>query len=140
SGVAAVPVSLLLDVARARSRPPDRHRCRRYSTTLTTWGAASATPSKETPLKHNTVLIVLSLLNALFFGLHLTGDIVFGIEKGGREILVGVLILAIYLYGALGLPERLAGYIVLLLGGLASAVLPVMNQMGSTLGETSGSL
>src|SRR3972149_3793270 len=46
--VRADPVSLLLDVARARSRPPDRHRCRRYSTTLTTWGAASATPSKET--------------------------------------------------------------------------------------------
>jgi hypothetical protein len=62
-------------------------------------------------LKHNTVLIVLSLLNALFFGLHLTGDIVFGIEKGGREILVGVLILAVYLYGAVGLPERLTGYI-----------------------------
>ena len=68
------------------------------------------TPSKDNPLKHNTVLIVLSLLNALFFGLHLTGDIVFGIEKGGREILVGVLILAVYLYGAVGLPERLAGY------------------------------
>jgi len=33
-------------------------------------------------LKYNTVLIVLSLLNALFFGLHLTGDIVFGIEAG----------------------------------------------------------
>ena len=40
-------------------------------------------------MRHNTVLIVLSLLNALLFGLHLTGDIVFGIEKGGREILVG---------------------------------------------------
>jgi hypothetical protein len=75
-------------------------------------------------LKHNTVLIALSLLNALFFGLHLTGDIVFGIEKGGREILVGVLILAVYVYGAVGLPERLAGYIILLLGGLASAALP----------------
>ena len=53
-----------------------------------------------------------SLLNALFFGLHLTGDVVFGLEKGGREILVGVLILAVYLYGAVGLPERLAGYII----------------------------
>ena len=72
-------------------------------------------------MKHNTVLIVLSLLNALFFGLHLTGDIFFGIEKGGREILIGVLILAVYLYGAVALPERLAGYIILLLGGLASA-------------------
>lgn len=86
-------------------------------------------------MKHNTVLIVLSLLNALFFGLHLTGDIVFGIEKGGREILVGVLILAVYLYGAVGLPERLAGYIILLLGGLASAALPVVHTMGRPLGE-----
>ena len=86
-------------------------------------------------MKHNTVLIALSLLNALFFGLHLTGDIVFGIEEGGREILVGVLILAVYLYGAVGLPERLAGYIILLLGGLASAALPVVHTMGRPLGE-----
>ncbi len=86
-------------------------------------------------MKHNTVLMVLSLLNTLFFGLHLTGDIVFGIEKGGREILVGVLILAVYLYGAVGLPERLAGYIILLLGGLASAALPVVHTMGRPLGE-----
>jgi len=89
----------------------------------------------ENPLKHNTVLVVLSLLNALFFALHLTGDIVFGIEQGGREILVGVLILAVYLYGAVGLPERLAGYLILLLGGLASAALPVIHTMGAPLGE-----
>jgi hypothetical protein len=85
-------------------------------------------------LKHNTVLIVLSLLNALFFALHLAGDVVFGLETGGRDILVGVLILAVYLYGAVGLPERLAGYIILLLGGLASAALPVMHT-GRPLGE-----
>ena len=91
-------------------------------------------------MKRNTVLIVLSLLNALFFALHLTGDIVFGIEKGGREILVGVLILAVYLYGAVGLSERLAGYIILLLGGLASAALPVIHTMGRPLGERFGQL
>jgi hypothetical protein len=85
-------------------------------------------------LKHDTVLIVLSLLNALFFALHLTGDVVFGLETGGRDILVGVLILAVYLYGAVGLPERLAGYIILLVGGLASAALPVMHT-GRPLGE-----
>jgi hypothetical protein len=86
-------------------------------------------------LKHNTALLVLSLLNALFFGLHLTGDVVFGLEKGGPEILVGVLILAVYVYGAVGLPDRLAGYIILLLGGLASAALPVIHTMGRPLGE-----
>ena len=85
-------------------------------------------------MKHNTALIVLSLLNALFFALHLTGDVVFGLEAGGRDILVGVLILAVYLYGAVGLPERLTGYIILLVGGLASAALPVMHT-GRPLGE-----
>jgi hypothetical protein len=85
-------------------------------------------------LKNNTALIVLSVLNAFLFGLHLTGDIVFGIEGGGRDILVGVLIFAVYLYAAVGLPERLIGCIVLLLGGLASAALPVLHT-GSPLGE-----
>ena len=85
-------------------------------------------------MKHNTVLIVISLLNALFFALHLTGDVVFGLETGGRDILVGVLILAVYLYGAVGLRERLAGYIILLLGGLASAALPVLHT-GKPLGD-----
>ncbi|MFN0181909.1 MAG: hypothetical protein ACKVZ0_24165 [Gemmatimonadales bacterium] len=86
-------------------------------------------------MKHDTVLMVLSLANALLFGLHLTGDIVFGIEKGGPEILVGVLILAVYLYGAVGLRERLAGLVILLLGGLASAAMPVVHTMGRPLGE-----
>ena len=86
-------------------------------------------------MNRDTILIALSLLNGLFFSLHLTGDVVFGIEKGGREILVGVLILAVYLYGAVGLPGRLAGYIILLLGGLASAALPVIHTMGRPLGE-----
>ena len=85
-------------------------------------------------MKRDTVLVVLSLLNALFFALHLTGDVVFGLETGGRDILVGVLILAVYLYGAVGLPERLAGYIILLVGGLASAALPVLHT-GRPLGE-----
>ena len=85
-------------------------------------------------MKHNTALIVLSLLNCVFFALHLTGDIVFGLERGGREILVGVLILAVYLYGAVGLPHRLAGLIILLLGVLASAYLPVLHK-GRPLGE-----
>ena len=62
-------------------------------------------------MKTNTALIVFSLLNCLLFGLHLTGDIVFGIDRGGRESLIGVLILAVYLYGAIGLPERLAGLV-----------------------------
>ena len=91
-------------------------------------------------MKANTALIVLSLLNSLLFGLHLTGDIVFGIDRGGRESLIGVLILAVYLYGAIGLPERLAGLVILLLGGLASSLMPVLHTMGRPLGERFGQL
>ena len=85
-------------------------------------------------MKRDTVLIVLSLLNALFFALHLTGDVVFGIETGGRDILVGVLILAVYLHGAVGLPGRLTGDIVLVLGGLASEAPPVIHTGRSNQG------
>lgn len=85
-------------------------------------------------MKRDTALTVLSVLNAFFFVLHLTGDVVFGLEAGGRDILVGVLILAVYLYGIVGLPERLAGYIILSLGGLASALLPVLHT-SRPLGE-----
>jgi hypothetical protein len=86
-------------------------------------------------MNRHAALIVLSLLNALFFALHLTGDIMFGMEKGGQEILVGVLIMAVYLYGTVGLPNRLASYIVMLLGGLASAGLPVIHTLNRPLGE-----
>lgn len=86
-------------------------------------------------MKNDTALTVLSLLSAFLFGVHLTGDIMFGLERGGREILVGVLILAVYLYGAVGLRQRVAGYLILLLGGLGSAAMPVIHTMGRPLGE-----
>jgi hypothetical protein len=61
------------------------------------------------------------------------------LTAGGREILVGVLIFAVYLYGAVGLPERLAGYVIMLLGGLASAALPYVHT-ARPLGERFGQL
>jgi hypothetical protein len=98
-------------------------------------GCQYDTPIQELPVKQSTALTLFSLISALLFSLHLTGDVVFGIERGGPEIRVGVLIIAVYVYGAVGLPGRWAGDIILLLGALGSAYMPVLHTMGRPLGE-----
>ena len=69
-------------------------------------------------MKRNLVLQVTSLLSILFASLHLVDDIVYGSEKGVASNLLMVVILAVWLYGTLMLPERLAGYIIMLVGSL----------------------
>ena len=56
-------------------------------------------------MTHNAMLTVASVLSVIFFTFHLADDIVRGIEKGGQNNLVGVLILVVWLSGALLLSE-----------------------------------
>jgi hypothetical protein len=69
-------------------------------------------------VKRNLVLPVASLLSILFTSFHLVDDIVYGSDKGVTLNLLIVVILAVWLYGTLMLPERLAGHIIMLLGSL----------------------
>ena len=70
----------------------------------------------------------------------MTDDIVRGIEGGGLENLTGVLILVVWLYGTLALAERRAGRVVVLLGALLAAVVPVLHLRGAGVGgEFAGS-
>jgi hypothetical protein len=69
-------------------------------------------------MKRNLVLPVASLLSILLASFHLVDDIVYGSDKGVALNLLMVAILAIWLYGTLMLPERPAGYIIMLLGSL----------------------
>src|ERR1700691_5202133 len=59
-------------------------------------------------MKHNTMLTVASLLSILFLTLHITDDIVRGISKAESSN-TALLILAVFLYGTLVLPERAIG-------------------------------
>ncbi len=79
-------------------------------------------------MKHNNLLTATSLLSIFLFSIHVTDDIVRGIDTWGRQSLFGVLILVVMLYGTLVLAERRSGLIIMLLGGLMAAGMPVIHS------------
>ena len=81
-------------------------------------------------LKHNVVLLVTSLLSIVLFSIHVTDDIVRGLDAWGPRSLFAVLILVVWLYGTLVLAERRAGRVIILAGGLCSAAMPVIHMRG----------
>src|ERR1700726_1314219 len=80
-------------------------------------------------MKHNTMLTVASLLSLLFLTLHITDDIVRGISKAESSN-TALLVLAVFLYATLVLPERRSGHVIMLLIGLFAAAMPVMHMGG----------
>jgi hypothetical protein len=92
----------------------------------------------EHQLKHNALLTIASLLLILFLMFHLAGDIVYGYEPGGlSNLMIGVPICVVWLYGALMLAERRSGHIIMLLGALLSLVVPVIHMSGKGVGVAS---
>jgi hypothetical protein len=74
----------------------------------------------------------------LFLTFHLADDVVRGFEPGGlSNLVVGVLISVVWLYGTLVLAERRSGYIIMFLGSLFSLVVPVVHMKGKGVGVTS---
>jgi len=89
-------------------------------------------------MNRNTVtLIITSLLSILLFSLHLADDIVRGFEPGTLTNLQAVLIFVFWMYGTLVLTERRSGYIITLLGGLFSLVVPLAHMRGKGVGAAS---
>src|SRR5689334_3112014 len=82
-------------------------------------------------MKKDLLLVVVSVLSIIFMTIHLTGDIIFGMEKGGALNLIVLPILAIWLYGTLVLPGKRSGYIIMLLGALLGLLMPVMHMGGN---------
>jgi hypothetical protein len=79
-------------------------------------------------IKRNALLIVTSLLSILLLSIHVTDDIVRGNDAWGRQSLIGVLILVVLLYGTLVLGERRSGAVIMFLGGLMAAAMPVIHS------------
>ncbi len=92
-------------------------------------------------MKQSLVLTISSLLSILLMTFHLTDDVVRGIESGGVQNLIGVLILVVWLYGTLALAERRSGYVIMLLGAVLGLGVPVVHMTGSGLvgGRIAGS-
>jgi hypothetical protein len=80
-------------------------------------------------MKHNTTLIVTSLLSILLLTLHITDDIVRGISKAEPSN-IALSVLVVFLYATLVLPERRSGYAIMLLIGLFAAAMPVIHMRG----------
>src|SRR5690242_21632020 len=85
-------------------------------------------------MKQTTMLTVASLLSLLLLTLHITDDIVRGISKAESSN-TALLVLALFLYGTLALPERRTGHVIMLLVGLLAAAMPVMHMRGAHYGD-----
>jgi hypothetical protein len=82
-------------------------------------------------MKQSVILTIASMLMILLSSLHLADDIVRGFEKGGPSDLVVVPMMVILLYGTLVLAERRSGYVIILLGSLLGAYVPVLHFKGA---------
>jgi hypothetical protein len=84
-------------------------------------------------MKDTVTLTITSLLSILFLSIHLTDDIVRGMEPGRLSTFIGVLILAVWLYGTLVLVARRSGYVIILLGSLLGSGVPIIHMNGAGL-------
>jgi hypothetical protein len=82
-------------------------------------------------MKQSVILTVTSMLMIILSSLHLADDIVLGFEKGRPSDLVVVPMMVLLLYGTLVLAERRSGYVIILLGSLLGAYVPVLHFSGA---------
>jgi hypothetical protein len=87
-------------------------------------------------MRSNLILTATSLLSIVLFTLHLSDDMVRGFSTPGLDNFTAVAILVVFLYGALLLPGRLSGYIIVFLGSLAAAGMPLIHLRGTHIVET----
>lgn len=86
-------------------------------------------------MKRYDRLTVTSLVAIVLTSFHLADDVARGFEPGGPENLFGIAILAVWLYGALGLAGRRSGSAFLLLGALLAVAIPVLHFSGRGVGR-----
>ena len=85
-------------------------------------------------MKSSVMLTVTSLISIVLLSLHIAEDIVLGFAGGGLENLVGIAILVVYLCGTLLLSDRRSGLVIVLLGSLLAAGMPVIHMTGAGVG------
>ena len=89
-------------------------------------------------MKRNLVLTITSLLSILLLSFHLTQDALRekpGTWPAGPGNLVAIGILLVYLCGTVLLAGRRSGYIIMLLGGLFAAGMPVLHLTAAGFGR-----
>jgi hypothetical protein len=85
-------------------------------------------------MKHDAPLTITSLLSILLMTAHITDDIVRGISPARADNIGAVVIFVVWLVGTLMLAGRRSGYVIMLLGGLFAAAMPVLHMTGRGYG------
>ena len=88
-------------------------------------------------MKRDRLLTITSLLSILLLSFHLTQDALRekpGTWPAAEGNLVAVLILLVYLCGTVLLAGRRSGYIIMLIGGLFAAAMPVLHLTAPRFG------
>ena len=79
-------------------------------------------------MKLNTLTIA-SLLSIILLPLHIGGDIVLGLDRGGSGLFfIVVPVLLVVACGTLLLGDRRSGHVIMLLGGLATLAMPFIHR------------
>jgi len=86
-------------------------------------------------MKNHVMLTVASLLSILLLTLHLADDIVRGMAPGGPANMIGLVVLAGWVYATLALAGRRSGYVINLVLSLLAAGIPVIHMTGIGLGQ-----
>lgn len=84
-------------------------------------------------MRHNLTLTITSLLLILFLTFHISDEIARGMERGGLNMIIPVLVLAVWMYGALVLAGRRSGYIIILLASIVGTGVPILHMSGAGL-------
>ena len=82
-------------------------------------------------MKSSTQLTIASLLSIALMTLHVTDDIHRGISPPGADNIGAVAIFVLWLLGTLVLAGRRIGLVIMLLGGIFSAAMPVLHMRGT---------
>lgn len=88
-------------------------------------------------MKPRVLLTVASLLSLVLVMVHLTGDVLLQPE-GHVKYPIPVVVFVVWLYGTLMLPDRVTGYIIMLLGGLIAAVMIVLHSRTGVVHQSGG--
>ena len=85
-------------------------------------------------MKHSIVLTIASLIAVVLMAVHMTDDVVRGMEPGTLFDLVIVPILAVWLYAALMLVERRSGLVIILIESVLALIIPIVHMKGAGVG------
>jgi hypothetical protein len=84
-------------------------------------------------MTRSVMLTITSLLSILFLTFHISDEIARGMEHGGLNMVIPVLIVAGWLYGTLVLAGRRSGYIIMLLFAILGTGVPILHMSGMGL-------